>query len=302
MTPMKSYKAPMPPGLRRALAAVAITSLGMAGWQLSTSAPSGIGVIGLPGATADPTGPTGGPGGDGGMNGSQFQPPSIPNSMPDYQGGINQPPLDQNSGISIYNTGAQGAPQQAGQQAAQQIEQAQQPQHGNQIPDYQSATPYTQGPGKANPDYQVPQQGNQAQQPEQGQQQQPSQTRTGDRTDGRTTSDETDQNIMRQCQDAAAQLGILQQFVASSAGLAGGAGSVLSGPSRHWQAAAKCVICPDQASPQTASNPSNNMANNNTPNNDMANNTANNNTPNKPPTNSEPLKPMRYPERVPCLD
>ncbi|CPS06571.1 Hypothetical protein ERS075554_00082 [Mycobacteroides abscessus] len=305
MTPMKSHKVGVPAGLRRAFAAVAIVAVTMAGWHLNTNSPAGIGVMGLPGATADPTGPpgpTGGPGGSGGMNGSQFQPPSMPNSMPDYQGGINQPPLDQNSGISIYNTGAQSAPQQPGQQASQQIEQAQQPQHGSQIPDYQTATPYTQGPGKANPDFQAPQQGNQAQPTNQGQQQQPRQSSTGEESDGRPTSDETDQNIMQQCQDAAAQMGILQQFLASSANLVGGAGSALSGPSRHWQAAAKCVICPDQASPQTANNMANsNPANNNMANNPPTNNTANN-APNQQPTNNEPLKPLRYPERVPCLD
>lgn len=85
MTPMKSHKVGVPAGLRRAFAAVAIVAVTMAGWHLNTNSPSGIGVMGLPGATADPTGPpgpTGGPGGSGGMNGSQFQPPSMPNSMP----------------------------------------------------------------------------------------------------------------------------------------------------------------------------------------------------------------------------
>ncbi|MBV0919354.1 matrixin family protein [Mycobacteroides chelonae] len=113
------------------------------------------------------------------MNGGQFQPPGLPPQMPDYQGGINQPPLNQDNGISIYNT---GAPQQVGQQAPGQQDgqqpESQQPQHGTQIPDYQTATPYTQGPGKANPDYQAPQQGNQAQQPQQGNQQPASQAPT----------------------------------------------------------------------------------------------------------------------------
>ncbi|MBB4854871.1 hypothetical protein HNP40_002263 [Mycobacteroides chelonae] len=123
---------------------------------------------------ADPTGgPTGGPGGDGGMNGSQFSPPSMPNSVPDYQGGNNQPPLNQDNGISIYQSGAQGAPQQGGQQAGQQPQQDwQSPQHGTQPPNYSTAPGYTQGPGKPNPDYQAPQQGSQGQ-PQQGSQQQP---------------------------------------------------------------------------------------------------------------------------------
>ncbi|WP_236746362.1 hypothetical protein [Mycobacteroides abscessus] len=114
---------------------------------------------------------------------SQFQPPQIPNQMPDYQSG-NQPPLDQSNGISIYNTGSPGAQQVPSQQGAQQApQQAQQPAHGTQIPDYQTAAPYTQGPGQANPDYQAPQQ----QPPEQGheqfsQQQQAQQTQVPQQT------------------------------------------------------------------------------------------------------------------------
>lgn len=106
MTPMKARKRHLPVGIRRGLALVAVTAMATAAWHI-TDQPIGIGAINLvPGATADPTGPTGGPGGgmtDGG--GSQFQPPSMPNSVPDYQGG-NQPPLDQSNGISIYNSGA----------------------------------------------------------------------------------------------------------------------------------------------------------------------------------------------------
>ncbi len=170
MTPMKARKRHLPVGIRRGLALVAVTAMATAAWHI-TDQPIGIGAINLvPGATADPTGPTGGPGGgmtDGG--GSQFQPPSMPNSVPDYQGG-NQPPLDQSNGISIYNSGAPQAGQQSGQQGGQPAQQgAQQPQHGTQPPDYQTATPYTQGPGKANPEYQAPQQNS----PQQGAQQQP---------------------------------------------------------------------------------------------------------------------------------
>lgn len=153
---------------------------------------------------ADPTGPTGGPGsGPGGMNGSQFQPPGLPPQQPDYQGGINQPPLDQNSGISIYNSGSPQAPQQVpGQQAGQQPQQAQQPAHGTQMPDYQTATPYTQGPGKANPDYQAPQQGNQAQQPQQGQQ--PQQQQPENKQDD--TTQQLDQQKQQKCMNAAVNL------------------------------------------------------------------------------------------------
>ena len=92
-----------------------------------------------------------------GPDASQFQPPQMPNQMPDYQGGnygSNQAPLDQNSGISIYNTQAPSVSQStSGQSAQQSLQGSQTPQHGSQIPDYQSATPYTQGPGAPNPDY-----------------------------------------------------------------------------------------------------------------------------------------------------
>lgn len=182
-----------PVGIRRALAIVAASAIALAGWQITAGAHAGIGVIGMPGATADPTGPPG-PGGPGGMNGGQFQPPGLPPQLPDYQGGINQPPLDQNNGISIYNTGTQGAPQQSGApQSAQAQQEAQQPAHGTQMPDYQTAAPYTQGPGKANPDYQGPRQGSQQQQGQPSQQQQqPSQEPTQTQQPGQ--NDQQDNN------------------------------------------------------------------------------------------------------------
>ncbi|MBA0045353.1 DNA/RNA non-specific endonuclease [Mycobacteroides sp. LB1] len=101
----------------------------------------------------------GGPGGNDGPpgGGQMFQPPSQGGQqMPDYQGGMNQPPMDQNGSISIYNTQApsisnNGANGSSGQQGPQQG--WDQPAHGSQIPDYQNATPYTQGPGKPNPDF-----------------------------------------------------------------------------------------------------------------------------------------------------
>ncbi len=91
-----------------------------------------------------------------GPDASQFQPPQMPNQMPDYQSGINQPPMDQNSSISIYNTQApsisnNGSQGSSGQQGPQQS--WDQPAHGTQIPDYQNAAPYTQGPGRPNPDF-----------------------------------------------------------------------------------------------------------------------------------------------------
>ncbi|SID90950.1 putative toxin [Mycobacteroides abscessus] len=114
-------------------------------------------------------------GGSYGPDASQFQPPQMPNQMPDYQGGINQPPLDQNSSISIYNTQApsvsnNGSQGSSGQQGPQQN--WDQPAHGTQIPDYQTATPYTQGPGRPNPDFNPGSDaGSQGGQPNQGAQQ-----------------------------------------------------------------------------------------------------------------------------------
>lgn len=101
----------------------------------------------------------GGPGGSDGPpgGGQMFQPPSQGGpQMPDYQGGINQPPMDQNGSISIYNTQApsisnNGANGTSGRQGPQQG--WDQPAHGTQIPDYKNATPYTQGPGRPNPDF-----------------------------------------------------------------------------------------------------------------------------------------------------
>lgn len=172
----------MSPGLRRVSAALAIAVLAVGAVKVAGDhTTSGSGFSTVQTAAADPTGPTGGPGGDGG-NGSQFQPPSLPPQQPDYRGGTNQPPLDQNSGISIYNTGSPGAQQGPAQQGGQQLEQGQQPVHGTQIPDYQTAAPYTEGPGRQNPDYQAPQQQSPQQQPQQTvqptQTQQPTQTPT----------------------------------------------------------------------------------------------------------------------------
>nr|WP_237082473.1 DNA/RNA non-specific endonuclease [Mycobacteroides abscessus] len=100
-----------------------------------------------------------------GPDASQFQPPQMPGQMPDYQGGINQPALDQNGSISIYNTQApsvsnNGVQGSSGQQGPQQS--WDQPAHGTQIPDYQNAAPYTQGPGRPNPDFNPGSQGGQA--------------------------------------------------------------------------------------------------------------------------------------------
>jgi len=110
-----------------------------------------------------------------GPDASQFQPPQMPNQMPDYQGGNNQPPMDQNGSISIYNTQAPSVSNNGVSQGAQQGPQQgwDQPAHGTQPPDYQNATPYTQGPGRPNPDFNGGQAnpGSQGGQPNQGVQQ-----------------------------------------------------------------------------------------------------------------------------------
>ncbi|KRQ19752.1 MULTISPECIES: hypothetical protein [Mycobacteroides] len=254
----------MPVGLRRASALLAIVALAVGGAKVAgdhTLPGSGFSTVAT--VAADPSGPTGGPGGDGGMNGSQFQPPGLPPQQPDYQGGINQPPLDQNSGISIYNSGNPQAPQQVpGQQAGQQPQQAQQPAHGTQIPDYQTATPYTQGPGKANPDYQAPQQnapqqGQQSQQSQQGQQQsQQPQNQQSQTQDGQ---DQQDQQIQQQCQSAAGTYGLpVDQLMSVMAAGAGAAGSVIGGlikPGRDVGGGTECNCAPDQAGPQKSDSP-----------------------------------------------
>ncbi|AGM27384.1 hypothetical protein MABM_26160 [Mycobacteroides abscessus] len=220
---VKDYLA-MSAGLRRASALVAIVALGVGGAKIvdqNTIPGSGFSTVAT--VAADPTGPPGPTGGmdGGGMNGSQFQPPQMPSSMPDYQGGNNQPPLDQNSGISIYNSGAPQAGQQVpGQQAGQQPQQpqqAQQPAHGTQIPDYQTAAPYTQGPGKANPDYQAPQQPQQGQQP---QQQQPSQAPTQTQQPQNKQDDTTRQldQKKQQCQAGMSALGNIVPQVTGGGG------------------------------------------------------------------------------------
>lgn len=231
-------------GLRRASAAVAVMALAIGGAKVTSDhTMPGSGFSTVQTAAADPTGPTGGPsGGPGGMNGSQFQPPGLPPQMPDYQGGINQPPLDQNSGISIYNSGNPQAPQQVpGQQAGQQPQQAQQPANGTQIPDYQSNPGYTQGPGQPNPNYQAPQQQSpqQAQQPQQPQQQQPSQAQQPEKPENEQNEDQQDDQKMR-----------------CLATLIGGGGGLFSGPGSDpiFQASGNCRDCDKETPKQFSRN------------------------------------------------
>ncbi|TDZ97975.1 hypothetical protein CCUG62472_01004 [Mycobacteroides salmoniphilum] len=167
----------------------------------------------------------GGPGGSDGPpgGGQMFQPPSQGGpQMPDYQGGINQPPMDQNGSISIYNTQApsisnNGANGSNGQQSPQQG--WDQPAHGTQPPDYQNATPYTQGPGKPNPDFnggqtnagsqggQAKQGGQQsAQQPQQAPQNQPPQQDAGQQPNQSSDQQKID-DLTRQLQEKQQQSG-----------------------------------------------------------------------------------------------
>ncbi|SKS41745.1 Uncharacterised protein [Mycobacteroides abscessus subsp. bolletii] len=268
----------MPMGLRRASALVAIVALAVGGAKViddHTVAGSGFSAVAT--VAAEPTGPPGPTGGmtDGG--GSQFQPPQMPSSMPDYQGGNNQPPLDQNSGISIYNTGSPGAQQVPGQQAGQQPQQAQQPAHGTQIPDYQTATPYTQGPGKANPDYQAPQQ-NSPQQPQQGQQQpsqqqeQQPQNKQDDTT--RQLNDQQQQQRQQQCQAAVADMAdmadMASQVVNTGVDMAGSGTEMIGGGGRSpiWffepgldpiPADPNCPSCPKDSAQKDSGSQKNNQ-------------------------------------------
>ncbi|WP_457134568.1 hypothetical protein [Mycobacteroides abscessus] len=104
-------------------------------------------------ASADPCGDRCGGGGNGqgsyGPDTGNFQPPQMPGQQPDYQGGINQPPLDQNSGISIYNE----SPGQGGQQIPQQNmgpqTSGQRAAHGEPLPNYGPWQPDAQSPAQA---------------------------------------------------------------------------------------------------------------------------------------------------------
>ncbi|SLF38511.1 hypothetical protein [Mycobacteroides abscessus] len=157
-----------------------------------------------------------------GPDASQFQPPQMPGQMPDYQGGINQPALDQNNGVSIYNTQApsvsnNGVQGSSGQQGPQQG--WDQPAHGTQIPDYQNAAPYTQGPGRPNPDFNPGSQGGQANQgPQsgnQGAQQQPPQNQPAQNNTGQQTpqqnSEQPNQSDQQKIDDLTRRLQDQQQ-------------------------------------------------------------------------------------------
>lgn len=233
------------PNARRTLAAIAIAAFMIGGAKIaSDQTMPGSGFSTVQTAAAEPTGAPGPTGGmtDGG--GSQFQAPQMPSSMPDYQGG-NQPPMNQDNGISIYQTGAQGAPQQGSQSGGQQPQQGwDQPAHGTQPPNYSTAPGYTQGPGQPNPNYQAPQQQSpqQGQQPQQPQQQQPSQapTQTQQPEQPQNKQDDTTQQLnerQQKCQFVAEGFDAALEAagaIPSLPSLPSGSLPRQGGPSRSW--------------------------------------------------------------------
>ncbi|TEA06650.1 DUF6973 domain-containing protein [Mycobacteroides salmoniphilum] len=120
--------APTPRWLRRASCAAAVVAIVAAAIGLSVIAPEstfGSGSMvaiaradcppdcgGGPGNGGTPSGPPGG--------GTEFAPPSM-SAMPSYEPGRGQPPLDQNNGISIYNSAAP-QPSQAAQPSQQPVQ------------------------------------------------------------------------------------------------------------------------------------------------------------------------------------
>lgn len=263
--------------VRAALVAVAVLAIGAACTQVASNYTTpGSGFSTLATVGAEPTGPTGGPGGPDGMNGGAFQPPGQPPSMPDYQGGNNLPPLDQNGGVSIYNSGNPQAPQQIpGQQGGQQPQQGwDQPAHGTQPPNYSTAPGYTQGPGKPNPDYQAPQQnspqqGQQQQQPSQApsQTQQPEQPEQQQQQEDQSQQDQSDQQRQQRCQamsqqidqitETAGQVADVAQKVGDAAEIVlpkGGGGSLgpdgERSPGRVPVQPLECGDCPPDKKPQ----------------------------------------------------
>ncbi|MEU9805980.1 DUF4185 domain-containing protein [Mycobacterium sp. NPDC050853] len=172
----------------------------------------------------------GGPGGSDGPpgGGQMFQPPSQGGpQMPDYQGSNSRyPSLDQNNGVSIYNQQAgqgatsnnAGSPQQGVQPGQNADGSWQRAANGEQMPNYQNATPFTQGPGAPNPDYQggqanpgsqggQPNQGVQqpAQQPQQAPQNQPPGQNSGQQPN--QSDQQKIDDLTRQLQDQQTQTG-----------------------------------------------------------------------------------------------
>lgn len=251
------------PGLRRTSAAVAIAALAVGGVKIANDYNSpGSGFSTVATVAADPTGPTG-PGG-GGMTGppgggSEFQPPGVP-SLPDYQGG-NQPPLDQNNGISIYNSGVQGAPQQPSQAGGPQ--QGLQPgqnadgswnraANGEQNPpNYSTAPAYTGTQSIPNTAAPQPQQGQQSPQQSGQSNQNPQATQAPTQTQQPGPNNQQDQQTQQQCQTSAISMGIPpeQLPMIMLAGITA-AGSLLTGPGRDVTGDECSCTTPEQSGPQ----------------------------------------------------
>ncbi len=245
-----------PTVLRRAAASVAIIALLIGGAKVASiySAP-GSGFSTVQTAAADPTGPTG-PGGAGMTGppggGSEFVPPSMP-SMPDYTGG-NQPPLDQNNGVSIYNSGVQSAPSQ-GNSYPNQAQRGQNPDgtwqtaaNGEQQPiQYSTAAQYTGSqsvPNTAPPEQQSPQTGDPSSVPSQQPTQEPTQTQE------QQNDNDVRQN-QRRCEEMARQLGQEVVWVATG----GGRGSLVGGQRMIGRvppdpSVGECQICDEQVARQ----------------------------------------------------
>ncbi|CPW66924.1 putative toxin [Mycobacteroides abscessus] len=165
--------------------------------------------------------------------GQMFQPPSQGGQqMPDYSGGnYGRPGLDQNSGISIYNenpAGQQVPSQTGGRQSMQEPPFQANPDGSWQArngewspPNYQTATPFTQGPGRPNPDWPGnqgaqpnpgAQSGNQsAQQPPQPAQQQVPQQQPSQQNPGQQPNQQPQQSDSQRIDDLTRQLQDQQQ-------------------------------------------------------------------------------------------
>ncbi|MDO3297746.1 hypothetical protein P5V47_03450 [Mycobacteroides abscessus subsp. massiliense] len=178
--------------------------------------------------------------------------------MPDYQGG-NQPPLDQNGGVNIYNTPAQGTPQQPGQTGSPQPDLQpgqnadgtwERAANGERQPIDHGPAEYTHGPGKPNPDYEEPaqqggsQQGGQqdgphAQQDDHspGQESEPSEAPRSE-GDNNGVEERTDER-QQKCQSMADLFQVADFVIESGAG-----GGTRAQPARDHQDPPDCDICP----------------------------------------------------------
>lgn len=242
--------------LRQIFATTAILAILASGAKIVSDSGSWAGgFTTLHTAAADPTGPTG-PGGPDGQNGQQFQPPGLPPQLPDYQG--RTPPLNQEGGVNIYNTPSQGVPQQTAQQGgSRQPEPWQQPIHGEQIPDYSTAPPFTSG--QSIPNTAPPQQDTGVRSVPSTPSAQPSPTDEADQN-APTDQNQPDQQRQQECESAVQSLPLSpEDRLAVLARKVGGAGSLTDGPGRDKTGPTQCCYSPDQTAPsKSKDNPSDN--------------------------------------------